>query len=103
MIPFLIKWQNNEPIHAPNFAQLDVLANLVAKRLAIEEMFTYASKTPLPKFDESKFDVTVSKISAALVDATYKRLSTQPIPKKRVKPAPKPAPKAKAVTKNPSK
>jgi len=37
IIPFMIKWQNTEKFHLPNFAQLDVVANLVSKRLALED------------------------------------------------------------------
>lgn len=83
IIPFLIKWQNKEDFHLPNFAQLDVLANLVAKRLALEAMFTYAGSTPLPQFGND-FNKTVTDISNTLVDATFKRLTTQPIPNQKV-------------------
>merc|ERR1712088_855408 len=43
IIPFLIKWQSSEDFHKPNFAQLDTLANLVASRLALEEMYAFAA------------------------------------------------------------
>jgi len=98
IIPFIIKWQNKEPFHPPNFAQLDVMANLVAKRLALEEMFKYASAQPVPKF--GNFNRDVQKISDTIVNATFKRLTEQPIPADKVS---KPAPKKAAAKKRPAK
>merc|ERR1711973_45651 len=81
IIPFLIKWQSSEPFHKPNFAQLDALANLVASRLALEEMYAYAAATPLPKFS-GNLDLDVAKYSQVLIEQIFKRLAP-PKPKKR--------------------
>jgi len=81
IIPFLIKWQSSEDFHKPNFAQLDTLANLVASRLALEEMYAFAAATPLPKFS-ANFDLDVAKYSTLLVENIFKRLAP-PKPNKR--------------------
>jgi len=81
IIPFLIKWQSSEAFHKPNFAQLDALANLVASRLALEEMYAYAAATPLPKFS-GNLDLDVAKYSQVLIEQIFKRLAP-PKPTKR--------------------
>ena len=81
LILFKIQIEFQEPFHKPNFAQLDALANLVASRLALEEMYAYAAATPLPKFS-GNLDLDVAKYSQVLIEQIFKRLAP-PKPKKR--------------------
>lgn len=89
IIPFMIKWQNQEPWHAPNYSQLEVQASLAAKRLILEEMYAYADETPLPKFG-ANFDLTVGNLSSILIERIFKKINP-PKPIKGKKPAKKAA------------